>query len=203
MKFFNLIKAFFTVRGKEEEIELYGAEVRKDGVYLHPTEDPDRIIFMKTDAVDIIINPGKEIDEDDIIYLEKKKNENKPAEKDRTKEADHKKWSDGKSGVTRASLNRFMPAKKRFSILLYPDEYEMLTNNIKENGYKKAEYLLACMTSVKKNSMEATYKRYYNEHKYRHEMEIAEAKRAQEEDYQTRMLAQGTISTGSKTEEQS
>lgn len=57
------------------------------------------------------------------------------------------------------------------------------------------------MTSAKKQSMEATYKRYYNEHKYRHEMEVAEAKKAQEEDYQTRMLAQDTISSESETVE--
>ena len=179
---------------------MSSVQVSKKGVFLHSAEEPDQVIFMKSESVDILINPGKEIDENDIKIIDKKQAEKIVTATD-TKSRDNDDATYG--DIRPSSLNRFMPAKKRFSILLYPDEYEMLTNNIKENGYKKAEYLLACMTSVKKNSMEATYKRYYNEHKYRHEMEIAEAKRAQEEDYQTRMLAQGTISTGSKTEEQS
>ena len=60
-----------------------------------------------------------------------------------------------------------MPPKKRFSVLLYPDEYEMLLQNTQEKGYKKTEYFLACMTAAKKQSMEAVCKRYAAEHKER------------------------------------
>ena len=44
--------------------------------------------------------------------------------------------------------------------MLYPDEHERLVRFIKENGYKKVEYTLACIKSVKKTSMVADYKRF-------------------------------------------
>ena len=70
--------------------------------------------------------------------------------------------------------------KKRFSVMLYQDEYDMLIKRISENGYRRNEYFLACMTSAKKQSMESAYKRYTNEHSARRKKEIEEAKREQE-----------------------
>ena len=72
-------------------------------------------------------------------------------------------------------------SKKRFSILLYEDEYEMIMNAIEENGYKKAEYLLACMTAAKKNSMESTYKKFLSERTERKKIERKEMKKAKVE----------------------
>ena len=184
MKFLNAIKAFFTFKGEEREIEVSSAQISKKGVFLHPAEQPDQVIFMKSESVDILINPGKEIDEDDIKIIDKKQAEKIVTATD-TKSRDNDDVTYG--DIRPSSLNSFMPAKKRFSVLLYPDEYDMLTKTIKENGYKKAEYFLACMTSVKKQSMDANYKKYFLEHKARHKNELIEAKKAQEEDYRTRL----------------
>ena len=65
--------------------------------------------------------------------------------------------------------------------MLYPDEHEKLMRLIKENGYKKVEYILACVDSAKKTSMEANYKRYTEEREQRRKEEAIEAKRAKEE----------------------
>lgn len=44
-------------------------------------------------------------------------------------------------------------------------------DSINANGYRKTEFLLACVSAVKKNSMEATYKKYINDHKARRDAE--------------------------------
>ena len=56
-------------------------------------------------------------------------------------------------------------------VSLYPDEYEVLIENINANGYKRAEYLLACVNSAKKASFDAMYKKYTVEHKERYKLE--------------------------------
>lgn len=62
------------------------------------------------------------------------------------------------------------PHMKKVTFTLYQDEYELLMNNIKDNGYKKTEFLLACVTSAKKKSMESTYRKWENS---RHERQLA------------------------------
>ena len=49
---------------------------------------------------------------------------------------------------------------------LYQEEYEMLMENIQVNGYKKTEYLLACMAAANKNSMQTAYRKCYTEHQH-------------------------------------
>lgn len=57
--------------------------------------------------------------------------------------------------------------KKRFSIMLYPEEYDALMENIKTNGYRKTEYFLACVNAAKKQNMNSLYNRYLSDHKKR------------------------------------
>ena len=54
---------------------------------------------------------------------------------------------------------------KKVSFSVYPEEYDMLMKSIHESGYKKTEFLLGCVAAAKKNSMEATCRRYAIEHK--------------------------------------
>ena len=70
-----------------------------------------------------------------------------------------------------------MFAKKRFSVMLYADEYDMLTEQIKKHGYKRAEYFMACVTSAKKQSFDSLYKKYASNHKERQKSEQEELKR--------------------------
>ena len=58
------------------------------------------------------------------------------------------------------SLNSYKPKTKTVQFTLYPDEYDMLMTRIYEKGYKKNEFLLACVAAAKKNSMEANYTKY-------------------------------------------
>ena len=212
MKLMSKIRALFTMKGKQHELELASAEVRQNGVYLHPAEDPTRKYFVKVDEVDIIIKPGAEISEDDFYVLERTVNadpgepsqENKAAE-DPTSEskpafefANHNEDPQGESEaprrfINRESFNEYVtgpgwkkPKKKSFTLMLYPDEHERLMRLIKDNGYKKVEYILACIEAAKKTSMEANYKRFTEDHARRRKEEAQEAKKAREAENQAK-----------------
>lgn len=176
MKIINKIKAFFNLNGVEQEMELSGADVKKKGVFLHPLNDPNHIFFVKSKTVDIIINRDAEICEDDIIIIDKEN-----VKKNRLLDDANfdKNNSDKRSNSRSPSYTRFMPLKKRFSVMLYQDEYDTLIKNITDYGYKKAEFFLACVKAAKKQSFDATYKKYTDEHKKRYKADLAEAKKAQ------------------------
>ena len=180
MKIISKIKAFFNFKGQRNEMELSAAEVRKDKIFLHPTDDPKHTFCMKFKEVGIIIDPDEEISEEDILVIdtEKIKTENK------TLETQEKENENEKDIVIRPiALKKFMPKKKRFTVMVYPDEYDMLMDNIVSNGYKKAEFLLACVTASKKQSWESEYKHFTSFHQTRRKTDIAQARRAQEEDF--------------------
>lgn len=177
MKIINKIRAFFTFKGEKQEMELSAAEVKENGVFLHPVDDPKHTFFVKSNSVDIFINPDREISENDIFTVDKE-----TVKKSGTND-NNMKEGETYINIRPLALSKFMPAKRRFSVMLYQDEYDTLIKNITENGYKKAEYFLACMTSAKKQNFDATYKKYTTEHKQRYKNDMNEAKRAQAEDY--------------------
>lgn len=212
MKVINKIRAFFTLRGKQKQMELAAAEIRWNGVYLHPAEDLGHTYFVKTDEVDIIIKPGAEITEEDILIrshvvnvdpedpaCEIPSDEQIPPEfdprfEDIPPEEPPVGGEDAPKRLTpHAPANEYVvgggwkkPKKKSFTVMLYPDEYDRLVQVITEKGYKKVEYILACVESAKKTSMEANYKRFTEERKRRRKEETQEAKKAREAENQTK-----------------
>ena len=64
------------------------------------------------------------------------------------------------------------------SMRLYPEEYEFLMAAIEEKGYKKTEYLLACVAAAKKKSMESNYQKYYADRLRRRKEQREAARRA-------------------------
>lgn len=176
MKIINKIKAFFNFKGAAQEMELSEAEVKKDGVFLRSLDDPNHIFFVKSNTVDIFINRDTEICEDDIIILDKEHDKKEHLSGDQNIDKNN---LDKRLNSRSPSYARFMPLKKRFSVMLYQDEYDMLIKNITDYGYKKAEFFLACIKAAKKQSFDATYKKYTDEHKKRYKADLAEAKKAQ------------------------
>ena len=221
MKVINKIRAFFTMRGKQEQMDLASAEIRRTGVYLHPTEDLGHTYFVKTDEVDIIIKPGAEITEEDIfvrsrfVNVESEAPANETASEEQTPPDSEPQFYDipteespvgGEEAPKRFTphkpANEYVvgtgwntPKKKSFTVMLYPDEHEKLTHLIKENGYKKVEYILACIESAKKTSMEANYKRFTEERERRRKAEAQEAKRAREEEAKAQPIDDGELMT--------
>ncbi len=76
MKSRGKIRVLFTLKGKQQELELTSAEVRQNGVHFRPAENPNHKYFVKADEVDIVIKPGAEITEEDIRILPGAENEN-------------------------------------------------------------------------------------------------------------------------------
>lgn len=74
------------------------------------------------------------------------------------------------------------PQMRTVSMKLYQDEYDFLMATIEANGYKKTEFLLACVTAAKKKSMETNYQKYYAERlrRRREQREAAAKARAEQ-----------------------
>jgi hypothetical protein len=72
-KMLRKIKALFNFKGELKEMVVDHAEIKKDCVYLHPADDPDHTFRIKTESVDILINPDGEVSEDDIFMMDNKK----------------------------------------------------------------------------------------------------------------------------------
>ncbi len=196
MKLFNKIKAFFKYKGEEAEVEASAVEIHDGYVYLHSVEDPSQVRRIRSNAVDIFISPNENISEDDIEFFERKRKssseEQVPSDEEKSNIPSPSKEQEvnvntplhvpesypENSGLNTAATpyttdhHRYQrPQMRKVSFTLYPDEYEMLMSNIKEKGYKKTEFLLACVTSAKKNSMESAYRKLKNS---RYERRLAE-----------------------------
>ena len=172
----NVIKkifAYFTIKGEKKQMELASAEIRQKGAFLHPAADPEHAFFVNFDSVDIIINPEGELNEDDINVIDRKTitRERDVASKPNTHLTPRRKYGP----FSEASC---MPEKRRFSIMVYQDEYDMLMDAIVNKGYKKAEYFLACVTAAKKQSWEKEYNNYTTAHKERYKNDKLAAQQA-------------------------
>jgi len=96
-----------------------------------------------------------------VAILDVKKRETEKETKNGEEEKQRKR--EGTASERRNYLD-LRPKMKKVTFTLYEDEYNMLMTNIRDNGYRKTEFLLACVSAAKKNSMEATYRRYAAEH---------------------------------------
>lgn len=154
-------------------MELAAAEIRQKGAFLHPASDPEHTFFVNFDSVDIIINPEGELLEDKIRVVDKKivTREHDIAPKPNTRSTTRRNYGP----FSEAS---YMPEKRRFSIMVYQDEYDMLMEAIVNKGYKKAEYFLACVTAAKKQSWEKEYNTYTTAHKERYKNDKLAAQQA-------------------------
>jgi len=180
MKLFSRIKAFFRYKGKDAEVEVSSAEIRQGKVYLHPVDDKEHVVCIKTAAVDILINANEDIRERDVEILDAKKHDVQ-RQQERLAHENAAKSSRQGSSRNKSTLDYERPQMKKVSFTLYPDEYETLMDSINTNGYRKTEFLLACVSAAKKNSMEATYKKYINDHKARRTAEREAMRQAKEQ----------------------
>ena len=178
MSILSKIKAFFRFKGQPTEVEVPRAEIKKDRVFLHPVDDNDHVVAIKSSDVNILISPNVDLNDGDVQVFERTKKEEQSENKSRKSS----KRNDNNPTVWKQRpLSDYMPPKKTISIKLYPEDYDAVMESMK--GLQKNEFFLACFTSAKKNSLEATYKRYTAEHKARHKAERKAAELAREQDY--------------------
>ena len=171
------IRALFTHKDEPKEMTLAAAEIRNNKVYLHPADDASTTICMKASSVDIHINPGTSLrDRDFLIFHSRNLQERKLLDVPQGEAAAQEITPDKKSphsftpadNAGRApQAERYKSPMKTISFRVYPEEYDALMETINSNGYRKAEYLLACVYAAKKKSMESVYVQYYDAYQER------------------------------------
>lgn len=165
MKLIKKIRAFFTRDDESVEMDIVAAEIREGKAYLHPKEDPKKTYFIRADDIKILLNEGRSILSQSIFALTKKpkdeKGKNEKAQDSAKKEQN--KASKTSGGLQDDSLERFQKHTVRFS--MYPEEYVLFTELLKETGYNQTEFILACIQAAKKPGIEKAHKQIVKVHK--------------------------------------
>lgn len=187
MKILTKIRAFFTHKDEPKEMTLSAAEIRGNNVFLHPIDDTETTICLKASEVDIHINPGASIKDGAFFLFQNPQKKN--AEKGTLNRS--KTNAPGKAPLagndtsnscnTQSAYPLYKTPMKTVSFRVYPEEYDALMEIIRSNGYKKAEYLLACVHAAKKKSMETVYMQYTDAHRERRKADRELAKRVRDE----------------------
>ncbi len=80
--------------------------------------------------------------------------------------------------ISEGEFDRFK--KKQFVVSLYQEEYDTIMSGIKAYGYKRADFVMACVNSASKGTMERAHKKIiknHNEIKKLKAMEVRKEKR--------------------------
>lgn len=168
MKFMNRIKAFFRKNNEHIELDLRAAEIKEGKAFLHTKGDEPVTYLVRASDIEIRLNKDASLSELDILTIKSKA----PTEKQKTPEQKDSAKKDKKIPNTNDSpaKNNVIYAddrfrKRTFSMTVYQEEYDMLLESIKEYGYKRADFVLACVNTASKGSMEKAHKKIVKSHK--------------------------------------
>ena len=170
MKILNKIIAIFKVKNESVEMNLKAAEIKEGKAFLHPVGEDNMTYIVPSDDVSIILKNSRNLDEQDIIVYQKpdKKSDKKKIEFDKNKKVVEKitppKKVDFFPEGKRIKFDLSQFKRKSFTIQLYPEEYERITSVIKEYGYKREEFVLACVNKANKRTVTAECKRIKKDH---------------------------------------
>ena len=168
MKVMNRIKAFFRKNNVNVELDLRAAEIKEGKAFLHTKGDDPITYLVRASDIEIRLNKDACLSELDILTVKSKA----PVETQKTREAKNteKKNEKNKNANNSPSKNGVIYAddrfrKRTFSMTVYQEEYDMLMESIKEYGYKRADFVLACVNTASRGSMEKAHKKILKSHK--------------------------------------
>lgn len=171
MKLLKRITAFFLKNEEPVELDLTAAVIREGRAFLH-VRGKKTAYMVKSNDIRILLNSDQSLTEADVIAIDEPAKDNKeklPKETAGKKKDRKTATADGNGPALDES-----PFKKRtVSFSLYPDEYDALMLSLKEYGYKKADFLLACVETATPGTMERAHKRIVKNHQ-----QILQAKKA-------------------------
>lgn len=174
MKIINKIKAFFRKKNENVELDLVAAEIREGKAFLH-TKGEERMTYMvRANDIEIRLNKDAVISEVDILTIKKPAKEDEKKEKQKEKEIQKAEKKKGDAAKTPAAENgaesdtiydfdRFK--KRKFYISVYPEEYDAIQEIMKEYGYKQTDFVLACINSASRGTMEKAHKKIVKSHR--------------------------------------
>ena len=168
MKIIKKLKAFFCKNNEPVELDLVAAEIKEGRAYLHTKGEEPATYLVRSNDIEIRLSKDVSLRETDVLQIKKKSAE--AQKQDEKKEPKEKHAEASKKEAKRTSAPGAAPAddrfKKRvFSVSVYPDEYDMLVESVKAYGYKRADFVLACVNTASKGSMEKAHKKIVNTHR--------------------------------------
>jgi len=168
MKIIKKLKAFFCKNNEPVELDLVAAEIKEGCAYLHTKGEEPATYLARSNDIEIRLSKDVSLREADVLQIKKKSAE--AQKQDEKKEAKEKHAEASKKEAKRTSAPGAAPAddrfKKRvFSVSVYPDEYDMLVESVKAYGYKRADFVLACVNTASKGSMEKAHKKIVKTHR--------------------------------------
>lgn len=169
MKIRNILKAFFFHKEEPVELNLTAAEIREGKAYLHPKDERGVTYLVRSDNIEISLSKGFSLSPENIIKIEPKSKQKMPedAAKRKSEPTDNKtiKSAGGSTSSSPVPDNEFDRYKKRkFVVSLYPDEYDSVMASLKEYGYRRADFLLACVNTATKGTMEREHRKIIKVH---------------------------------------
>ena len=168
MKIKNILKAFFFHKEEPVELDLSAAEIREGKAFLHPKNEKGVTYLVRSDNIEISLSKGFSLSPENIIKIEPKDQKKRPegdAKKNTPQKKDPTKATGDKTSASPVADNEFDKYKKRkFVVSLYPDEYDSVMASMKEYGYKRADFVLACVNSATKGTMEREHKKIVKAH---------------------------------------
>ena len=180
MKIINKIKAFFFHQEEPVELDLIAAEIKEGKAFLHPRGEENVTYLIRSDDIEITLSKGRSLNPKDILKTKPKSKEpEKDAKQPSTKDPKSDRTSIPPLETTQAATDEFDRfKKKKFVVSLYPDEYDSIMSSMKEYGYKRADFVLACVNSAAKGTMEKAHKKIIKSHnEIRKEQQALYAKR--------------------------
>lgn len=72
MKILHKLKAFFLKNEQPVALDLSAAEIRGGRAYLHPKGNQQITYLVRSNDIEIYLNRGKELLDDDIVVIKKK-----------------------------------------------------------------------------------------------------------------------------------
>jgi len=168
MKLRNVLKAFFFHKEEPVELDLTAAEIREGKAYLHPKDEQGVTYLVRSDNIEISLSKGFSLSPEHIVKIEpkdKRKKTDEEAKKNPLQKKDSTRTDGNKTSSTPVADDEFDKYKKRkFVVSLYPDEYDSVMASMKEYGYKRADFVLACVNSATKGTMEREHKKIVKVH---------------------------------------
>lgn len=146
----NKIKAIFNIGGEDFVLELDSAQIEKGVAYLKPENDKNTTYIVKNKNVDILFNSGEAMQTDDILVItsEDKPKNSENGKEEKLNDSDNK----NQSNISKNSPNN-KTKKTKITFTVYEDEKALIDKIIKDSGYKRADYFIACIQNNMKKSV--------------------------------------------------
>jgi hypothetical protein len=164
----KILKAFFFHEEDPVELDLAAAEIREGKAFLHPKNEKGVTYLVRSEHIEITLSKGFSLSSNDVVRIEPKSNAQMPTNPNTQKQPalpTKKAAKDAPNIPSPPSEDPFEKYKKKqFSISLYPDEYEALMSHMKSYGYKRADFILACVNTATKGTMEREHKKIIKAH---------------------------------------